>query len=90
MSVNFRFDLVPARTDGAGHISLNPAAYACPAGMNSLIAVYPAYRKKPTPTELRYATRRAANMSQPHILLFSEYVFAKNEFRPVAVFSLDI
>lgn len=88
MSVNFRFDLVPARTDGAGQIVKNPASYVCPVGMNMLIATYGVYRKAPTTSELRYASRRAANMSQPHVLIASEYVLSLRGFVPYAVFTL--
>lgn len=88
MGVNFRFDLVPAITDGAGQLVKSPAAYSSPAGMNMLIATYGAYRKAPTVSELRYASRRAANMSKPHVLIASEYIFDRRDYVPYAVFAL--
>lgn len=88
MSVNFRFDLVPARTDGAGQLVKNPASYICPVGMNTLIATYGVYRKAPTTNELRYASRRAANFAQPHVLIASQYVLERRDFIPYAVFEL--
>lgn len=88
MSVNFRFDLVPARTDGAGQLVKNPASYSCPIGMNTLIATYGVYRKAPTVGELRYASRRAANFSQPHVLIASQYILDRRDYVPYAVFTL--
>ena len=88
MSVNFRFDLVPARADGAGQLVKNPAAYNCPAGMNTLIATYGSYRKAPTDKELRYASRRAANFAQRHVLIASQYKLEQRDFLPYAVFEL--
>lgn len=87
MSVNFRFDLVPARTDASG-VCLNPAAYTCPAGMNSFVACSSSYQSKLTPTQLRYASRRAANFATPHVVLASQYKLEQRDYLPYAVFPL--